>query len=302
MEQEKRIEQLKEEVRRLAGGQMHSSGVDDLPSDIAEQFLQRVIAFETAPTTTDFDLLTADRVPLPPPDEVSDREIGVVLWQVIFGLARHRVFLSHTNHLSDRELYSVLWHTVLREEVTIMPEGDDGAYHVDVPGDDSESTNYLTYYATEKDREWWQRDAPDVALPPRKQPPHDRDEDIPRAEDDPQCAEAREWLQARRNPSAFAANRFGATANALRFVEELYGAGASCVIVDHIMMLPHDHGEPYADELIVVFPDDGRRHAIFDLVVHQGRPDTIDDKQEMIDQGRGSVRLWWDQPAPLNAS
>jgi hypothetical protein len=34
----------------------------------------------------------------------------------------------------------VLWHTVLREEVTIMPDGDTGAWHVAVPGDDPEST------------------------------------------------------------------------------------------------------------------------------------------------------------------
>src|SRR5687768_13037616 len=127
MEQDKRIEQLKEEARRLSRGQMHSFGIDDLPKDTAEQFLERVIAFETAPTTTHFDQLTADRVPLPPPNEVTDRAIGAMLWRVIFALAKHRVFLSCTNHLSDRELYSVLWHTVLREEVTIMTEGDAGA-------------------------------------------------------------------------------------------------------------------------------------------------------------------------------
>ena len=114
-----------------------------------------------------------------------------------------------------------------------------------------------------------------------------------RAEDDPQCAEAREWLRARRNPSALATNRFGATAEALKFVEQLYAEGASCVIVDHIEMVKDDQGEPYADELIVVFPNDARRKAIFDLIEHEGRPDTIDDEHEIIDQGRGSARLWW---------
>jgi hypothetical protein len=32
--------------------------------------------------------LTADGVPLPPPEEVSDRAIGVVLWRMIFALAK----------------------------------------------------------------------------------------------------------------------------------------------------------------------------------------------------------------------
>jgi hypothetical protein len=50
--------------------------------------------------------------------------------------------------------------------------------------------------------------------------------------------------------------------------------------------LPADDGEPYADELIVVFPEDARRKAIFDVIEQQGRPDTVDDKPEIIDQGR----------------
>lgn len=85
-------------------------------------------------------------------------------------LARRRVFLSHTNHLSDRELYSVLWHTVLREEVTILPEGDTGAWHVSVPGDGPESTSYLTYYGTEEDRESWQKEWPEISSSTRGGP------------------------------------------------------------------------------------------------------------------------------------
>jgi hypothetical protein len=84
MEQDTLIERLKEKARRLAGGRMQSFGIDDLPKDAAAQFLERIIAFETAPTTTDFDRLTADAVPLPPPEEVPNRAIGVVLWRVIF--------------------------------------------------------------------------------------------------------------------------------------------------------------------------------------------------------------------------
>jgi hypothetical protein len=293
MKRNERVEQLKEEVQRLAGGQMHSFGLDNLPADTAEQFLERVIAFETGPTTTDFDRLTADGVPLPPPEEVPDRAIGVVLWRVIFALAKHRVFLSRTNHLSDRELYAVLWHTVLREEVTMTPGGDIGTWHVCVPGDDPDSTNFLTYYADEPERELWQTNFSEVVLPPRKPPLFDRDDDVPRADDNPQCAEARDWLQARRNPSALATNRFGATADALRFVERLYAEGASCVIVDHIMTLSHEEGERYADELIVVLPNDARRRAIVDLIEHEGRPDTVDDQKEVIDHGRGALKLWW---------
>ena len=46
MEQNERIEQLKAEVQRLAGGQAVMGGIDRLPPDVAEQFLEGVIAVE----------------------------------------------------------------------------------------------------------------------------------------------------------------------------------------------------------------------------------------------------------------
>ena len=52
MTQKERIEQLKEEVHRLAGGRVVMGGIDELPPDVAEQFLERVIAFEKADTST----------------------------------------------------------------------------------------------------------------------------------------------------------------------------------------------------------------------------------------------------------
>jgi hypothetical protein len=294
MDQDQRIQKLKEQAMELSGGQMQSFGLDQMPRDMAEEFLKRLIAFETAPDTTDFETLTADGVPLPSPEEVSDRDIGTVLWRVIFGLAKHRVFLEWTNHLSDRELYSALWNIVLRQERPAIPEGHTGSYHVCVPGDDPHYTNYLSYYANDDTRKKFGEDDPTFVPPPRKYPRYDRDEDLPRADDDPQCAEARAWLQASTNPSALATNRFGRTSEALKFVEQLYAAGASCVIVDHIETLPHDNGERYADELIVVFPHDARRNDLYDLIENAGLPDTVDDQEHVIDQGRGSAKLWWD--------
>lgn len=46
MDDRERVEQLKEEVQRLAGGQAVMGGIDDLPPAIAVQFLERVIAVE----------------------------------------------------------------------------------------------------------------------------------------------------------------------------------------------------------------------------------------------------------------
>jgi hypothetical protein len=48
MEQDERIEKLKAELRRLNGGEDPPSfGIDNVPKDVAEQFLERMIAVET---------------------------------------------------------------------------------------------------------------------------------------------------------------------------------------------------------------------------------------------------------------
>jgi hypothetical protein len=294
MDQDERIRQLHNKARALSGGEMMSGGIENLPKDLAEQFLKRVIAFETAPTTTNLAQLASAGVQLPSPTDVPDSEVGVVLWRVIFALAALRTYLERTNHLSDRDLYAVLWHDVLREEITQLPNDVGGAWHVDVPGDSADGTNFLTYYATEDERQQWSADGPDVSLPLRLPAAYDRDDDLPAAHEENPCAEAMSWLRSRSSDSAFATNRFGATAPALKFVERLYAAGASCVMVDNIVLLEHDNGEPYSDELVVVFPCDERRRAVFDLIEHEGRPDTADGEECVIDQGRGSIRLWWD--------
>ena len=46
MTQEERIEKLKTEVQRLAGNRAVMGGIDQLPPDVAEEFLKRVIAVE----------------------------------------------------------------------------------------------------------------------------------------------------------------------------------------------------------------------------------------------------------------
>lgn len=52
MNQDKRIEELKAEVRRLNGGEDPPSfGIDSMPKDMAEQFLRRIIAVETGQDT-----------------------------------------------------------------------------------------------------------------------------------------------------------------------------------------------------------------------------------------------------------
>jgi hypothetical protein len=162
---------------------MSTDDLDD--DDLHDQFLKYVAAYEEREPTTLFDLLPESGIALPPPEELSDEEIGRKLWEVIRGLSVCGVFLHNTNHVSDRELYIYLWSEALREPAVLMPENPDYSCHLDPIGSGStEDTHlYMKYYATEEMRRQWLKDWPDDRLPDPEKPPFDRDSRLPRAED-----------------------------------------------------------------------------------------------------------------------
>jgi len=142
---------------------------------------EHLIAYETAPMTTNFRQLLDASVALPQPHELDDEQLVQKVWEVIEALARLRVFLSQTDHLNDRELYELLWRDVLRQEIPDVPLWRTEASHIDLlgSGDERETRLYLKYYADEREREDWQRDFPDYDMPAHEEPPYDRDSRLP---------------------------------------------------------------------------------------------------------------------------
>ena len=260
-----------------------------------EEYARKMDLFMEGPTTTQFEQLLAAGVELPEPDAIADADMRRKLWEVIAGLATLRVYMDHTNHLTDRELYSKLWHEVLRVETPAIDEiGFDTHIEPDYPDDAGEGVRvYLTYYADAETRQRWSKDWPDDPMPPHQDPPYDRDDLLPGPRET--VAEAAAWLRANWSDSAFATNRFGATENALAFVNQLHEAGATHVHIDNEMLLPNHDWTPYADTLLVGMPEDPqKRRALFELIEHTGRPDDDGDEQPLIDCGQREVRLWWD--------
>jgi hypothetical protein len=150
---------------------------------MAEAFWRRVVDYEKAPLTCDFDRLIEAGVNLPEPDALTDAALTAKLWEVIERLAEMHVFLSSTNHLSDRELYTELWSDSLRELNPAMPFEEYGNCHLDILGGCSEEDMYLyyKYYADEENRRDWQQRWPDDEMPPHEDPPYDRDRRLPKA-------------------------------------------------------------------------------------------------------------------------
>lgn len=107
-----------------------------------------------------------------------------------------------------------------------------------------------------------------------------------------QNPEARAWLSSNANTSALATNKFGTTARALAFVDELYAAGATEVLIDNIS---EEHraleGGPYADTLIIRAEHHSlARHRLLRMCEHaiEGEADG------RVDEYHDEICVWWD--------
>lgn len=251
--------------------------------------------FEDGPTTTPFEQLRSAGIDLPDPAAIAESDLRTTLWQVLAELAKLRVYLDGTDHLGDRDLYERLWHGVLREEVPAIDEiGFNYCVNFPSNGSEEETRLYLMYYADDEQRRQWQTDYPDYVMPAPADPPHDRDCLLPRPNYE-RGPEARAWLAANWSASALATNRFGNTANAREFVEQLYAAGASDVTIDRVMFLLNHDWTPYADTLIVDLPvSQEHRHTIFEVMESVGGPDEHETLGPLLDAGQERIRLWWD--------
>ena len=103
------------------------------------------------------------------------------------------------------------------------------------------------------------------------------------------------WLDANNNKYALASNRFGSTAEARKFVVELFRLGAVQVYVADPMEEESRlkaEGGPYADTLIVELPaDELKRAALFKVFVAEALREGFEPER---DSGQKLVLLWWD--------
>lgn len=170
--------QLGRKIRELGG--IMSEPVQDEVSDLELEFLNRVIAWETSPLSTHRAWLAREGLVFPAPEDLDGPGLERELWRLIEVLAVARVFLSHTDHLSDDELYGKLWHEVLNADAPDSARTDDDACHwnfADAGG--SGERIWLTYHASDEDRQDWKDSFPEVVLPPRQRAPYARDHRLP---------------------------------------------------------------------------------------------------------------------------
>jgi hypothetical protein len=178
---EKQIGKLREQLQALSPDGVVFGTSENLSVEAEKAFLERVVAWEQAPSVTPFDLLRNSGITLQPEQELSDALIHTRLWEIIEALALLGLHLHNTDHLSDRELYRFLWAEVLPEPTELLPEGSGFLTHWDCIGSGSEEDLrlYLEFYADESERRQWAQDDPGLELPAPKARPYDRDRHLP---------------------------------------------------------------------------------------------------------------------------
>ncbi|MDO8542565.1 MAG: hypothetical protein Q7S40_19155 [Opitutaceae bacterium] len=171
-------QELKRKIEEL-GGIIGGAG-GEAPSEVELAFLERVLTWENGPLRTHREWLSKHCLFFSRPQELGGHQLHAELWRLIDALAMARVFLYHTNHLSDTELYAALWNEVLEASAPDMARTPDDGCHWDFAdaGGSGEQV-WLTYHATEEERQDWVREFPDVILPPRQRPPFRRDHRLP---------------------------------------------------------------------------------------------------------------------------
>jgi hypothetical protein len=186
VDQEIRINELKEKAKELAGGEMTSFEAEDADPEVLEAFWQSVVDVESGGLTSSHEQLAQAGVALPPPGDLTDQQTADKLREIVARLAERGTFLLSTDHLSDRELYARLWSDVLHETMPAACVGSArGVFIIDLVSSGSEEANelYLRYYASQETRDLWLKEFPDYEMPPRQSPPYDRDRTLPKPPD-----------------------------------------------------------------------------------------------------------------------
>lgn len=114
---------------------------------------------------------------LPPADELPPETLSVLLWELVHWLADEHVFLELTDHLSDAELYEFL-----REEIAdpdLFPSDGVTCASPLYGWSEEDCKVYVRYYADEDKRHDWADLFEGEEMPPREEPPYDRDRFLP---------------------------------------------------------------------------------------------------------------------------
>jgi hypothetical protein len=162
---------LRDELEPFCDESVELLDVHRLPTRDENEFLASMLAWERAPVVPISRWFEPELV-LPRPETLSDEEVSRLLWETINKLYAKRILLDFTDHLTDRQLYCVIYRDILPspEKKIDLPRN---YLHWHCLDDDNDPEIWLTYYATEEERQFWAKENCQPP-PPARKPPYPR--------------------------------------------------------------------------------------------------------------------------------
>ena len=134
------------------------------------EFLESILEWERAPSLPISQWFEPELV-LPRPETLGDDEIHGLLWKTIHLLYGKKIALDFTDHLSDRQLYCVLLRDILPVHQKRISNPRHFLHWHCLDENDMEA--WLTFYASDDEREQWQEET-GHDLPAKRPLPHRR--------------------------------------------------------------------------------------------------------------------------------
>ncbi len=164
--------ELRDAIEPYLDESIHEIDFQSLPTAVENRYLESMLAWERAPLVPIarwFD----PPIALATAASLDDEEVRQRLWDVIDRLFARRIVLEFTDHLSDRDLYTLIRRDILPTPVKLV-DLPDNYFHWDCSAGDGEDLSvWLTYYASDLEREEWTAEE-GREPPPRRIPPYPR--------------------------------------------------------------------------------------------------------------------------------
>jgi hypothetical protein len=162
---------LRDELEPFLDESVHILDCRRLPTQAENEFLAQMLAWEQAPVLP-ISKWFEPELKLPPPDKLQADELYELLWDTIEKLYSQRIVLDFTDHLTDRELYCLIVRDILPspEKKLALPRNYLHWHFLDI---EAQPEIWLSFYASEEEREAWSSET-GQPLPPHRRPPHPR--------------------------------------------------------------------------------------------------------------------------------
>lgn len=159
--------QLRDQLEPYLDESVYLVDLDSMPTDRENEYLQSLLAWETAPIRPIAQWFEPELV-MPHPETLSDEELHQTLHQTIGRLFEKNIALHFTDHLSDRQLYCLIMRDILPspEKQVELPKSLLNWRCLDEKRDEE---YWLRHYASDEDRNMWAFET-GLRLPPKEVP------------------------------------------------------------------------------------------------------------------------------------